>query len=343
MLECEDYVESVRKLRPDVVLGLADVVYGPKPGWKRVEKMGNRTLLWLKEVVDGMNNEEAGTPRTSLFAPILAIESELQVNYLEQLQGDELRENVSGLVLYGVVSAAAIPASMHKLPRLSVSEIKSPQKLLDEIALGVDIFTIPFIGAATDAGIALHFSFPALTSSMADRTALPLGIDMWSPMHSTSLSPLQQGCACNTCTNHHRAYIQHLLSAKEMLGWVLLQIHNHSVLDAFFVAVRSSIASGSFDTDRSVFERSYEPELPAKTGQGPRYLFSSPLWLGHGREGEGLMMYRVRGYQFRSSGPGEPKKNPPAYRTLDDAAEKLAEAPLPSPRVDAGEPAEKIW
>ena len=342
MLECEDYVESVRKLRPDVVLGLADVVYGPKPGWKRVEKMGDRTLLWLKEVVDGINDEEVGTPRTSLFAPILAIESELQVNYLEQLQGDELREKVSGLVLYGVVSAAAIPASMQKLPRLSVSELKSPQKLLDEIALGVDIFTIPFIGAATDAGIALDFSFPALTSSMADRTALPLGIDMWSPMHSTSLWPLQQGCTCYTCTNHHRAYIQHLLSAKEMLGWVLLQIHNHSILDAFFVAVRSSIASGSFDTDRSVFERSYEPELPAKTGQGPRYLFFSPLWLGHGREGEGLMMYRVRGYQFRSSGPGEPKKNPPAYRTLDDAAEKLAEAPLPSPRVDAGEPAEKI-
>ena len=35
---------------------------------------------------------------------------------------------------------------------------------------------------------------------------------------------------------------------------------------------------------------------------------------------------RVRGYQFKSSGPGEAKKNPSAYRSLDDAVEKLAEA-----------------
>lgn len=47
-------------------------------------------------------------------------------------------------------------------------------------------------------------------------------------------------------------------------------------------------------------------------------------------------MYRVRGYQFKSEGPSEPKKNPSAYRTLDNAAEDLAEVPaMPSPSADA--------
>ena len=39
---------------------------------------------------------------------------------------------------------------------------------------------------------------------------------------------------------------------------------------------------------------------------------------------------RIRGYQFRAQGPGEPKKNKAPYSTLDDAKEKLAEATPPS-------------
>ncbi|KAK4691145.1 hypothetical protein P7C71_g5793, partial [Lecanoromycetidae sp. Uapishka_2] len=53
-------------------------------------------------------------------------------------------------------------------------------------------------------------------------------------------------------------------------------------------------------------------ELPAKTGQGPR----------------------VRGYQFKSD-KGESRKNLAAYRSLDDAKEKLLEATFPSPDANA--------
>ena len=48
-----------------------------------------------------------------------------------------------------------------------------------------------------------------------------------------------------------------------------------------------------------------------------------------------LTIYRVRGYQFRSEGKGGPRKNPIAYRSLDDGKNKLAEAALPSPNADA--------
>ena len=45
---------------------------------------------------------------------------------------------------------------------------------------------------------------------------------------------------------------------------------------------------------------------------------------------------RVRGYQFKSE-KSEPRRNPPAYRALDDGKEKLAEAQAPSPSADAGD------
>ena len=97
-----------------------------------------------------------------------------------------------------------------------------------------------------------------------------------------------------------------------MLGWVLLQIHNHHVLDLFFAAIRQSIANDTFEEGVSWFERMYEDQLPEKTGQGPG----------------------VRGYQFKSEGPGEPKKNPSTFMVMNDKEQKLAEATAPAVNVN---------
>lgn len=311
MLQYTDYAEAVQNLRPDIVLGMGDVLFGHKPGVKRKDVMGDRTLAWLKELISVIEDEENGTPRTALFAPILPINAEPQKHYLDTLE-HELRNSVSGLVLYDSASVDAIPEKLRGLPRLSLGGAASPHKLLDAIALGMDVFTIPFITDATDAGIALDFSFK-VHSGASFEGRLPLGMNMWSPTFASDTSPLLPDCQCYACTNHHRAFVQHLLNAKEMLGWVLLQLHNHHIIDKFFAAVRDSIQRGSFGGDRAMFEQFYAAELPPKTGQGPR----------------------VRGYQFRSEGKGGPRKNPIAYRPLDDGKEKLADAALPSPSANA--------
>ena len=268
MLECTDYAEAIQKLRPDIVLGMGDVVFGHKLGVKRKDVMGDRTLAWLKELITRMEDEEEGTPRTALFAPILPIEAEQQAYYLDALQ-DELRDSVSGLVLYDSASVDDIPDNLRALPRLSLGDALSPHKLLDSMALGMDAFTVPFVPEATDAGIALDFSFPAHSDANLEGR-LPLGIDMWFSTLATDISPLSPDCQCYTCKNHHRAFVHHLLKAKEMLGWVLLQLHNHHIIDKFFIGVRDSINNGSFEGDRVMFEKLYAAELPAKTGQGPR-------------------------------------------------------------------------
>ena len=112
---------------------------------------------------------------------------------------------------------------MH-LPRLGFTVPAGPHEVLQHIRLGIDILVVPFVGAATDAGIALDFAFTTPSkSALIGLPQLPLGVDMWSALHATDLSPLARGCQCYACTNHHRAYVQHLLMAKEMLGWVLLR------------------------------------------------------------------------------------------------------------------------
>ena len=247
---------------------MGDVLFGHKPGLKRADKMGDRTLDWMKELIARMRDEEQRTPNTALFAPILPIETEQQSYYLNALE-DDLTENVSGFALYDAASINAIPENMQHLPRLYLGESSSPHKVLDVVDLGIDILTIPFINQATDAGIALDFSFPTRPQP-DDVSLLPIGQDMWSPAFSTITNPLTPDCKCYTCTNHHCAFVQHLLNAKEMLAWVLLQLHNHHTIDNFFAGIRHSISNGTFENDRATFQKSHTAKFPAKTGQGPR-------------------------------------------------------------------------
>lgn len=206
--------------------------------------------------------------KSAFFAPILPLENTQQLLYLEELQ-DELRDYISGLALYESASLTVIPEALGDLPRLLFNEPASPHEVLKEISLGADLITLPFLVESSDSGMALDFVFPPPTPEQAPPRQL--ASNMWSPTHATDLSTLSENCKCFTCQNHHRAYLNHLLNAKEMLAWTLLQIHNHHVLDNFFAGVRESIKNGTFEQDAEAFHKVYAPTFPERTGQGPRY------------------------------------------------------------------------
>ncbi|KAI9828375.1 MAG: hypothetical protein M1832_002803 [Thelocarpon impressellum] len=333
-LRAEDYAEAVQMLAPDIVVGMADVVHGQAPGNRRILKMEERTASWTEQMADAIAAQAPSTKtagmdavlpmdidgcpplrRSAFFAPVIPVSREEQKYYLYRLQEDMVGQ-LSGLAIYDSSSIAELHDGLLSLPRLGVGAPESPHRVLRDVSLGMDLFTLPFVGASTDAGIALDVTFPPPQNGDAVRdvsqTMKPMAIDMWEQSHAADLSPLRKGCGCYACTKHHRAYVQHLMVAKEMLGWVLLQIHNLQVMDDFFTGVRASISGGTFEEGRSAFELAYEEKLPEKTGEGPR----------------------IRGYQFKTSGAGEAKKNAPAYRTLDDGRDNLADA------ADAGGPVE---
>lgn len=267
MLESADFADAARKLNPDIVIGLGDIPSGEKPGQRRTEKMSSRTQHFMKRVMHAADGNESDTLKGKVFAPILPIEKTQQSLYLDLLV-EEWRVLLGGLAIYDADNVLDLPAELQHLPRLAFSTPDTPHKVLREVLLGIDIFTLPFIGAATDAGIALDFLFPPQLDEAGDQK--PLGIEMASEEHAASLEPLVKRCDCFACTKHHRAYIQHLLSAKEMLAWVLLQIHNLRVVERFFDGVRNSIAENGLEKDSEMFSKFYEREMPQGLRQGPR-------------------------------------------------------------------------
>ncbi|KAL8882850.1 MAG: hypothetical protein Q9198_000226, partial [Flavoplaca austrocitrina] len=94
-LESDDYTEAVQRLRPDIVLGMADYEYAKRPGVKRIEKMGDRTLAWLQHMVATLGDESNELPPVAVFAPVLPIEAGQQSDYLNTLQED-LADFLSG-------------------------------------------------------------------------------------------------------------------------------------------------------------------------------------------------------------------------------------------------------
>ena len=63
------------------------------------------------------------------------------------------------------------------------------------------------------------------------------------------LTPVDESCGCYTCQNFSRAYLCHLLHAKELLAYTLLSIHNITELIRFTTDIRNAILQDRFQQD----------------------------------------------------------------------------------------------
>lgn len=58
--------------------------------------------------------------------------------------------------------------------------------------------------------------------------------------------PIEEGCQCPACRSYSRAYIRHLLKAKEMLGMRLCVLHNLYFYNTMMEEIREAIEQGCY-------------------------------------------------------------------------------------------------
>ena len=58
--------------------------------------------------------------------------------------------------------------------------------------------------------------------------------------------PIEDGCGCPACRSYSRAYIRHLLKAKEMLGMRLCVLHNLYFYNTMMEEIRDAIDAGEY-------------------------------------------------------------------------------------------------
>lgn len=67
--------------------------------------------------------------------------------------------------------------------------------------------------------------------------------------------PLVAGCTCPACSTCSRAYLRHLVKAREMLAHMLLSLHNIHFLVGLMTAMREAILAGALPAWREAFHR----------------------------------------------------------------------------------------
>lgn len=109
--------------------------------------------------------------------------------------------------------------------------VGNPTSILQAIALGVDMFDCVLPTRTARTGTAF---------SSAGR------MNMRNAQYARDFGPLDPACTCTTCTQYSRAYLRHLVTTKEMLGAILLTVHNlHFLLD-LTARAREAIEAGTY-------------------------------------------------------------------------------------------------
>lgn len=71
-------------------------------------------------------------------------------------------------------------------------------------------------------------------------------INLMNAKYETDDKPIEEGCGCPTCRRYSRAYIRHLLKAKEMLGMRLCVLHNLYFYNHLMIEIRDALDAGQF-------------------------------------------------------------------------------------------------
>ena len=257
-LRPEEYMELAGLMNADIVVALGDEVVSDCKKARGVTS-SKRTIQWMQRCLE-VRNSTIGT-RPLMLCPIVGgsevIDRENAYAYIHSLV-----EQADGIYISGLGTGESptlrfkiLDCIVNKAPREKirmVSGINNPGEVLQAISRGIDVFDTSFIDTATRSGYALHFPVDARGDTAIDILgASNAGMDatkinLWSEVYVRDKSPLVPQCPCDTCQNHTRAYIHHLLITHEMTANVLLEQHNIFHMVSFFRAIRKSIEQGAF-------------------------------------------------------------------------------------------------
>ncbi|NNM56598.1 tRNA guanosine(34) transglycosylase Tgt [Acidocella sp.] len=133
-------------------------------------------------------------------------------------------------MMYAMLDITA-PLLPQQKPRYLMG-VGTPDDLLGSVARGVDMFdcVMPTRAGRTARGFTSHGVFNLRNARFIDDG-----------------TPLDETCGCLCCTRHTRAYLHHLFRAQEILGPMLLTMHNLTYYQRLMQDGRVAILAGNYD------------------------------------------------------------------------------------------------
>lgn len=110
--------------------------------------------------------------------------------------------------------------------------VGNPTTLVKAVHEGVDMFDCVL---------------PTRTARMGTAFSSTGRMNMRNAKYTRDFTPLDPACSCPTCQNHSRAYIRHLVKQGEMLGGILLSVHNLHYLIDLMRRAREAVLADAYE------------------------------------------------------------------------------------------------
>lgn len=201
-----------------------------------------RTTRWLercKHKMDELNSLEDTINRQQMLFGINqgAVYADIRIEHAKRISELDLDGYAVGGLAVGETHEEMYHILEETVPYLPKDKptylmgVGTPANILEGVERGVDFFDCVY---------------PTRNGRHGHLYTNHGKINLFNAKYELDAGPIEEGCGCPACQRYSRAYIRHLLKAKEMLGLRLCVLHNLYFYNTMMTEIRDSLDAGEF-------------------------------------------------------------------------------------------------
>ena len=207
-----------------------------------VEASVARTTRWLdrckKKMAELNAREDTINPQQLLFGINQgAIFEDIRIDHAKRIAEMELDGYAVGGLAVGESHEEMYHILDETVPYLPKDKptylmgVGTPANILESVERGVDFFDCVY---------------PSRNGRHGHVYTKHGKLNMFNRKYERDMRPIEEGCGCPACRTYSRAYIRHLMKAKEMLGMRLCVLHNLYFYNHMMEEIRDALDVGRF-------------------------------------------------------------------------------------------------
>lgn len=207
-----------------------------------VQNSVDRTTRWLgrcKEEMARLNSLEETINKNQLLFAINqgAIYEDIRIEHAKTIAKMDLDGYAIGGLAVGETHEEMYRILDAVVPHLPVEKptylmgVGTPANILEAVDRGVDFFDCVY---------------PSRNGRHGHVYTNHGKMNLFNAKYELDGKPIEEGCQCPACRHYSRAYIRHLLKAKEMLGMRLCVLHNLYFYNHMMEEIREAIEQGRY-------------------------------------------------------------------------------------------------
>ena len=207
-----------------------------------VQASVDRTTRWLercKKEMQRLNKLDDTINKDQMLFGINqgAVYADIRVDHAKRIAEMEMDGYAVGGLAVGESHQEMYYILEETVPHLPVDKptylmgVGTPANILEGVERGVDFFDCVY---------------PSRNGRHGHLYTNQGKINLFNAKYELDQRPIEEGCGCPACQRYSRAYIRHLLKAKEMLGMRLCVLHNLYFYNTMMTEIRDALDRGEF-------------------------------------------------------------------------------------------------